>query len=603
MLKVKVTLMSAVEPEMRRMSLGDNPDFDEFKKKVSELFNETDTELLFQWKDSEDDMITMSSEEEFQEALKNISDGLLRIFIKRMNADCTNGLKEGNVDHENSYFRMNMDSDTDVRPRVWERRLGRGKGCGIGWRSFDASPARRRGCSERREWRRMRRALKFSERFDKPKHGCRRFQRRDAIKHEDRRNWMSSDDVFPEGGMEEYRWTDRSVGCRKIRRCQRSLDMSTDGCRQSRMRKRENMYEMARGIKHCRRANSAPPARFYDENVTRCGRRMRKGFEQARRCRSASLPPRERSSAFSAGSCRRQRFGYPKRTFLIKLKVKNVQNRGYGSDDESGCNRERKCLGRRCKSYRRRAMMEAEKVKENVDAPVTPEEDMEPRMNTLSLNDDGLDDDMQKDQQDGTGKRERRCKRRKHTYQEDGEEENERPERRRGNCHRKCRNKYERNGDGSQPQENTSKEKNEIECSDQERSERRRQMREYRRALREKSGAECSHTSGKGDRSYHKYVTLKVNMDRNMRPKKLARKLFKIFKQETDMDGETPNDEERNHGHEDWSRKDFDWPRYHGMRRRQARGFRRFRAMQPEFSRRDVGGFRPRGWYRKDCPW
>lgn len=132
--------MSAVEPEMRRMSLGDNPDFDEFKKKVSELFNETDTELLFQWKgkiwekfsydlpndfklsflkryrhfenrsentfvlniaitiflmwlfflpmsiDSEDDMITMSSEEEFQEALKNISDGLLRIFIKKMNA-------------------------------------------------------------------------------------------------------------------------------------------------------------------------------------------------------------------------------------------------------------------------------------------------------------------------------------------------------------------------------------------------------------------------------------------------------------------------------------------------------------------------------------
>lgn len=496
-----------------------------------------------------------------------------------------------------------MDNDIDVRPRVWERRFGRGKGCGIGWRSFDASPARRRGCSERREWRRMRRALKFSERFDKPKHGCRRFRRRDAIKHEDRRNWMSSDDVFPEGGMEEYRWTDRSVGCRKIRRCQRSLDMSTDGCRQSRMRKRENMYEMARGIKHCRRANSAPPARFYDENDTRCGRRMRKGFEQARRCRSASLPPREMSSAFSAGSCRRQRFGYPKRTFLIKLKVKNVQNRGYGSDDESGCNRERKCLGRRCKSYRRRAMMEAEKVKENVDAPVTPEEDMEPRMNTLSLNDDGLDDDMQKDQQDGTGKRERRCKRRKHTYQEDGEEENERPERRRGNCHRKCRNKYERNGDGSQPQENTSNEKNEIECSDQERSERRRQMREYRRALREKSGAECSHTSGKGDRSYHKYVTLKVNMDRNMRPKKLARKLFKIFNQETDMDGETPNDEERNHGHEDWSRNDFDWPRYHGMRRRQARGFRRFRAMQPEFSRRDVGGFRPRGWYRKDCPW
>lgn len=51
MMKVKVTLMLAVEPEMRRMSLGDNPDFGEFKKKVSKLFNDrTDTELLFQWK-------------------------------------------------------------------------------------------------------------------------------------------------------------------------------------------------------------------------------------------------------------------------------------------------------------------------------------------------------------------------------------------------------------------------------------------------------------------------------------------------------------------------------------------------------------------------
>lgn len=53
-MKVKVTLMSAVEPEMRRMSFGDNPDFGDFKKKVSELFNETDTEMLFQWKGKTD---------------------------------------------------------------------------------------------------------------------------------------------------------------------------------------------------------------------------------------------------------------------------------------------------------------------------------------------------------------------------------------------------------------------------------------------------------------------------------------------------------------------------------------------------------------------
>lgn len=54
MMKVKVTLVSAVEPEMRRMSFGDNPDFGDLKKKVSELFNETDTEMLFQWKGKTD---------------------------------------------------------------------------------------------------------------------------------------------------------------------------------------------------------------------------------------------------------------------------------------------------------------------------------------------------------------------------------------------------------------------------------------------------------------------------------------------------------------------------------------------------------------------
>lgn len=606
-MKVKVTLMSAEEPEMRRLSLLDNYDFVEFKKKVSELFNKTDTELLFHWKDSEDDMITMSSEEEFQEALKSVSDGLLRVFLKKVN-DCINGFKEGNADHENSDFRMNMDSDTDVRPSVWGRRLGRrGKGCGLGWRSFDASPARRWGrhqpaCSEKRGWRRMRRALKLSEGLDKPKHGCQRFRRREARQHGDRCDWMSSN-VFPEGGVDEYCRTDRSTGCRMTRRWQRPLSATTGGCRWSRMRKRENIHQMTKNRKRCRRANSAPPARFHadDERHSRRGRRLYGRSGQTRRCRSASLPPRGRSSEYSAGCCRR-RFGHPKRTFLIKLKVKNAQFRGCSSDDESGNTRERRCLGRRCKSYRRRAMMEADKLKENVDASVTPEEDMGPRMETLSLNDDA---DIQKDQQEGTGKRERRCRRRKHGYQEvEDEEENDRPERRRGKCHRKCRDKNERNEDLLHPQEIAPEEENnKNECSNDERGERRRRMKEYRRALREQNGVECCHTNGKRGRVYHKYATLKVCMDGNLRPKKLARKLYKMFNQITEVDGETSNDQNRNPEHEDWSMNDFEGSRYHRIcRRHQSRGFRRFRAKSPEFSRREVGGFRPRGWYRRDSP-
>ena len=49
-MKVKVTLMSAVEPEIRRATLENNPDFVNFKKTALELFGEIGTEFLFLWK-------------------------------------------------------------------------------------------------------------------------------------------------------------------------------------------------------------------------------------------------------------------------------------------------------------------------------------------------------------------------------------------------------------------------------------------------------------------------------------------------------------------------------------------------------------------------
>lgn len=47
MMKVKVILMLVVELEMWRMFFGDNFDFGDLKKKVFELFNEIDIEMLF----------------------------------------------------------------------------------------------------------------------------------------------------------------------------------------------------------------------------------------------------------------------------------------------------------------------------------------------------------------------------------------------------------------------------------------------------------------------------------------------------------------------------------------------------------------------------
>ena len=49
-MKVKVTLMSVIEPEIIRATLENDPDFVNFKKKALELFGEIGTLLLFHHK-------------------------------------------------------------------------------------------------------------------------------------------------------------------------------------------------------------------------------------------------------------------------------------------------------------------------------------------------------------------------------------------------------------------------------------------------------------------------------------------------------------------------------------------------------------------------
>lgn len=168
--------------------------------------------------------------------------------------------------------------------------------------------------------------------------------------------------------------------------------MLIDGCCWLWMRKWEIMYEMVRGMNCCRWVNFVFFVCFYDENYIRCGRRMCGRFEWIRCCWFVLFLLWERLFVFFVGSCR-WCFGCLKR-FLIKLKVKNVKKCGCIFDDEFGCNREKKCFGRRCKSYWRWVMMEVDKVKENVDVFIIFEEDMEFRMEMLSFNDDRSDEDM-----------------------------------------------------------------------------------------------------------------------------------------------------------------------------------------------------------------
>jgi hypothetical protein len=50
MVKVKVTLMSAGEPEIRRLTLENDPDFSEFETRVLTLFGGIGGTFKFYWK-------------------------------------------------------------------------------------------------------------------------------------------------------------------------------------------------------------------------------------------------------------------------------------------------------------------------------------------------------------------------------------------------------------------------------------------------------------------------------------------------------------------------------------------------------------------------
>ncbi|XP_048780254.2 uncharacterized protein LOC125683287 [Ostrea edulis] len=600
MVKVKVTLMSASEPEIRRITLENDSDFSEFETRVSALFVESSGTFKFHWKDDENDLVVISTDEEFQEATKTIGDETLRIFIQRLK-DCSNILAGRKVEFDNNpdVLKTEMTAE-EFRPRRWERRYGLGR-FGRGQRSLSPAPfMRRRRCqrevseqqpSERRMWKRMHR--ENVDGFDKPwknihghRSGCGygRQQKR-ALRCNDGDHHQIPNDVCPENVG--HRWSRDEKGSRRNHRrfaryLRQTLDselMTYENCR-SRVRNRENRW-----MKSCRRAKSAPTTRFYGRNRAGCGKIL---HGEGRRCRrSASVPPQERGRKpetlgmpVGKRSCRRHRHQMGK--IVLKMTIKGMRQH----DCESNAGLERKCFGRRCKSYRRRAMM----IKEQNDDTSTIHQkyDREPEISEL-VETMTIDDSKSEEQKerDVCEKRERKraCKYRKSDEEDDVTDENTNSEKEKKKCRRRHRRKDESDGatglqeDSTEGQEDTGGNGDPLEGK----SQGRRRAKECQRSMRDETTARCKKN---GDEHDFGILTLTVGMngDLKIKPWKLARKLGRFLNQySTGCQEDEPLGIRR--GHEEFKQyRGRDSERqYRRMLRRQGRRREKARDWHPEY--------------------
>ena len=278
---------------------------------------------------------------------------------------------------------------------------------------------------------------------------------------------------------------------------------------------------------------------------------------------------------------------------------KNAQTPRRISEGEQSNGKEG-CLGRRCKSYRRRAIMRAYHDSDMNNTSVLPGEISEPEISelvkTINLEDDSNEEEMQRFPDDGNEGRKGRCRHRN----QDNNNTDQGEEGRSGRTTRKCRRKYgaqnESLGDNATEYQQTPtvgwEEENENESSLEEKRERRRRRKEYRRAMREES-ASGGHSDDNSERRCWRSLTIKVGMDGKVKPRRLARKLCKFLNQnEIDLNGYQP-DENLKTMRGKGCRRGFD------RRCREAHGCRGFRSSPPNYSRY----YGPRPWRRRECPW
>ncbi|XP_061162423.1 uncharacterized protein LOC133171651 [Saccostrea echinata] len=360
MIKVKVTLMSAEEPEIRRMTLENQPDFAEFERKVSELFGKTTGTYTLYWKDDESDLITMSSDEEFREATKSANEETLRIFLQRIE---DHSRKEG-TDHRGDNEMDNLTSD-EFCPLRWQRRRRH-------WKSFDngqspvSFPRLRKQLmndhppSEKRTRRYLRRKVENREKFDHPgdnNHGYRCGRRQQwSLTCQDGDQIPVSSRTCPKMTGGWYRWNRDRWSLRHDQRPVRHFGASVVNENCHSRRDRENVRGYCREKKSCRRARSAPPTRLYGKNLREFSLMMHGKGKRCRRSASVAVCRREKDDEMLASKRCRPGRNRNRKSFL-RFKVNGLPIHVCESSTDSAGGKEKKCLGRRCKSYRRRATM------------------------------------------------------------------------------------------------------------------------------------------------------------------------------------------------------------------------------------------------------
>ncbi|XP_062610057.1 uncharacterized protein LOC134271860 [Saccostrea cucullata] len=620
MLKVKVTLMSAGEPEIRRTTLENDPDFAELERKVSELFGETTGSFTFHWKDDEGDFITMSSSEEFQEAKKSATEETLRIFLRRIE-DLSKPEGDMKFNDDNPGNEKEKLTPEEYGTRRWgrRRRYWRGLGQGQGplplrrFRQAEQHPENDEPLSERRMRRFMRRKFENRERFDQPGDSIDRFR----IGCGSRQNSMSSEGCHEKPGS-CCRWNGnywrRRCNQRSARHFRERLDdayMARGSCR-SRRRNRECCL----GKRCGKRANSASPTRHFGRNLNDFGIMM-----HGKRCRRSTSVPvcrREKDDEIQASPrYRHRRFQNAK----IWLKIKE-DGSVCKSFTDSTCGEEKRCLGRRRKSYRRRAAMLANEMSQNVNDPASKNKhDEEPEISelveTMTLEEDkeGTEEsdvgtksteeskEGTEERDTGTGvSRRRNCRYRRYRGGDDETDENQSGETSKKKYH--CKHRCGRKRHSSEAQETPAKVREMTEEDEMETKRQRKcKIKVHHQSTDRDGSTKCRNTKEHGIR----ILTLKVRMnDDGMRPRKLARKLDKILNQYS-----------ADQGNKLWGRRcgrefrgrsrGHDFERQHRRRlRRQGCRQERVRFLSPEFPR-NVGEIitscGPRRMRPRDCPW
>ncbi|XP_062610056.1 uncharacterized protein LOC134271859 [Saccostrea cucullata] len=625
MLKVKVTLMSAKESEIRRTTLENDPDFAELERKVSELFGETTGSFTFHWKDDEGDLITMSSSEEFQEVMKGAAKETLRIFLRRIEDQSKS---EGGMEFNDDNPGNEQDTLTpeEYGTRSWgsRRRYWRGLGQGQGplplrrFRKAEQHPENDQSLSERRMRRFMRRKFETRERFDQPRGSIDRFRSRCGS----RRNAMPSEDCLEKTGS-FCRWNGnywrRRCNQHSVRHLKERLDdayMARGSCR-SRRRNRECCPRR----RCCKRANSAPTTRRFGRNLNDFGMMMR-----GKRCRRSTSVPvcrQEKDDEIQVSPiCRQSRFQNAK--IWLKIKEDGSPTHVCESFTDSASGEEKRCHRRRCKSYRRRAAMLGNETSKKVnDSASKNKHDEEPGISelveTMTIEEDkegteesdagtktteeGKEGTEERDTGTGVSRR-RNCRYRRHRGEDDETDENNQSEetkKRKYHCKHRCGRKKHSGEAQETPAKNWEmNEEDEMEAKRQ----RKCKIKVNHQSMDRDGSTKCRNTKEHGVR----ILTLKVRMnDEGMRPRKLARKLVRILNQYS-ADCQENRPWGRRCGREFRGRprgNDFERQIRRRLRRQRCRQGR-VRFLSPEFPgnvEENIACYGPRRIRPRDCPW